>query len=236
MSNRKILIVTYALEDEVDSIVLQHYKDECEKAWLSGLRPINRYFQKRSNIKDREVVFVCTGVGKVNSYRMLKMVLDITKRYCDRNAEVTVLNLGTAASLNEEPGILVNPSRFIERDLVKIGSEYLSKSEYQIGPDSWEGEGRAYSCNSGDTFVTNPEDAHQMRDGFTAVCDMEAFLQAELCSNYKAFSKPIQFVCWKFITDKIGENSIGDWKSMLPEANTQLTAIAMDYINDTYIS
>lgn len=230
---RKILVITYALDDEVDILTLEHIKDQCQEKWLNGLRPLKRFFQKHTNIKDREVVFVRTGVGKVNSYKMLKMVFDITMKYTGGNAEVTVLNIGTAASLFEEPGVVVNPSRFIDRDLVKIGGEYLDKSEYWVGPDTVEGN-RVYSCNSGDTFVTNAEDAYQMRDGFTAVCDMEAFQQAALCSKFKGF--PVEFHCWKFITDKIGENSLGNWKEMLPEACNTLTSIAMDFVEDLYKS
>lgn len=230
---KKILVITYALDDEVDILTLEHIKDECQEKWLNGLRPLKRFFQNHTNIKDREVVFVRTGVGKVASYQMLRMVFDLTKKYTGGDAEVTVLNIGTAASVLEDPGILVNPSRFIDRDLIKIGGGYIDKIEYQIGPDTAEGN-RAYSCNSGDTFVTCEGDAWQMDDGFVAVCDMEAFQQALLCDLYNGFT--VEFHCWKFITDKIGENSLGNWKEMLPEAREELTVIAMDFIEDFYRS
>lgn len=231
---KKILIITYALNDEVDILSLEKTKDECEKNWLDRLKPIRRFIQKHSLLKDREVVFCETGVGKVNSYSTLKIVLETTKRYIERysdleETEITVLNIGTAASVNEEPGIVVWPSRYIDRDLVKIGGKYLEKSEYWIGAETGNKE---YSCNSGDTFVTDPEGAYQMRDGFTAICDMEAFQQARLCMAYP--KKPIDFICVKFITDKIGDNSMKDWEEMLEEARNELTNIASWYICDTY--
>lgn len=236
---KKILIVTYALNDEVDILSLEGVKQEYQKKWLDSLNPVKRFMQKYTNVlmKDREVVFCRTGIGKVNSYGTLKRVLDITKSYVDRcsdleNTEITVLNIGTAASVNEEPGILVWPTRFIDRDLVKIGDKYMEKSEYWIGADASSTGKKEYSCNSGDTFVTDPEEAYQMRDGFTAVCDMEAFQQARLCQTY--FKKPIEFICVKFITDKIGDNSIDDWKDMLDEARDELTRIAQMYICDLY--
>jgi adenosylhomocysteine nucleosidase len=194
------------------------------------MKPIKRFVQKHSRIKENEVVFCRTGVGKVNSYKHLKKILDITKDYVgDQEYEITVLNIGTAASVNEKPGTVVWPSRYIDRDLVRIGDKYLEKSEYWIGAETGNKE---YSCNSGDTFVTNPEEAYQIRDGFTAVCDMEAFQQARLCMAYP--KKPINFVCAKFITDKIGDNSVKDWEDMLGEARKALTYIASRYICDTY--
>lgn len=233
----KILIITYALNDEVDILSLKGVKQEQQKKWLDSMKPIKRFIQKHSGIKDIEVVFCRTGVGKVNSYKSLKTVLDITKKYTEKytdleKTDITVLNIGTAASLLEDTGMVVFPSRYIDRDLVNVGDKYLEKSEYQIGQDTNNGKSKKYSCNSGDTFVTDPEGAHQMRDGFTAVCDMEAFQQARLCMAYP--KKPINFICAKFITDKIGDNSVKDWEEMLGEARKELTDIARQYICNIY--
>ena len=250
---KKILIVTYALPEELDVDALKEVQRDQENFLVSKMNWFQKWMRRHSQMKDIEVVFVKTGVGKLNSYTTLRKVLKITRDMAPADAEITVLNLGTAASANEDIGIIVNPKRFLDRSLVHLkDSGYLIEDDYVVPeefldledctepvpePDYEEflpetGE-RRYSCNSGDTFATTVEDAYQLRDGWTAVCDMEAFAQAKLCSTYPG---KIKFICWKYITDKIGENSLSVWEETLQEANVELTRIGMDYIREIYNS
>lgn len=243
--SKEVLIFTYALDDELDKAAIEEVVNHQEKMNEINLGVIGNLFKKisMSKMKDREVVLCKTGVGKVNSTALLRDILDITmeygKKYADR-LKITVVNLGTAASALEEPGIIVNCNRFIDRDIVRIsGNKYINECDWLAGDTrdfSSEGNHKSrYSCNTGDRFVTDIEDAHQMRDGWIAVCDMEAFPQKRLCNYYSnKYGVEINFICNKFITDKIGENSISNWDEMLPEAKDELTKLAMDYVRDFY--
>ena len=76
-----------------------------------------------------------------------------------------------------------------------------------------------FIVNTGDDFVT---------DGTNVVgdvIDMEAFAQAMVCGE-----EGIPFMAVKYITDKIGENSIKIWSDKLEEAKIALQAYVSKYI------
>lgn len=253
--SKQILVITYAVPEELEVGKVLEVVNEQKRNWIENRIDWFKRLKVKMNRRyyDKEVVLVETGIGKVNSYKELKMIVDLAADYLGRDTEITVLNLGTAASMNEGIGSVVECNRFIDRDLIRIGygdngdytiytvdgtPRFLSEMDDRPDNDLGGKFSFGYSCNSGDTFVTNPEEAHQMRDGWTAVCDMEGFSQAKLISEslYK-FSEPIKFHCIKYITDKIGEdNTVEGWKEELPAACISLTKTAMEYIRDFYNS
>lgn len=130
---KKILIVTYALPEEMDVVALKEVQRDQEKFLVSKMNWFQKLMRKYSKMKEIEVVFVKTGVGKLNSYTTLRKVLKITRDMAPADAEITVLNLGTAASANERTGILVNPKRFLDRSLVRLkDSGYLIEDDYMV--------------------------------------------------------------------------------------------------------
>lgn len=235
---KEVLIITYAIEDELDISSIKEVIDyqERENKKTSRCRILDLFTPK---MKDKEVVFCKTGVGKTNSIALLREILDTTFKYGGKDTKVTVLNLGTAASVLEEVGMVVECKRFIDRDLIRLsGSKYVNECDYISGSKEEYNDGaKRYSCNTGDQFATDPDEAHQMRDGWIAVCDMEAFPQKRYCDYYsKKTGMGIRFVCHKFISDKIGDNSVAGWEEVLDEARLELTVLAMDYVREFYKS
>lgn len=245
---KRLLIITYAVQEELDATDVLMTANQCKKKWfdrrLGCLDRLKVRLDRRHY--DKDVVLVETGIGKVNAYSELESILEGAYWYAGTKTRVSVLNVGTAASMNANIGDVVTCSRFIDRDLAKIG--YGSIDDYTlyldsrnaVVPSSRIAQTNEYpcrfSCNSGDTFVTNPEDAHQMRDGWTAVCDMEGFAQARAVEESgHLFNNPVEFRCIKYITDKIGEdNSLESWEEELPAARMCLTGVVKKAVEDFY--
>jgi Nucleoside phosphorylase len=66
-------------------------------------------------------------------------------------------------------------------------------------------------CSTGDQFVTEPQ-------GDEDVFDMEAFAYSRVCRLLN-----IPFVAVKYVTDRIGENSVKVWSDKLHDARQELT-------------
>lgn len=251
---KRLLIITYAVQEELDATDVLMTANQCKKKWfdrrLGCLDRLKVRLDRRHY--DKDVVLVETGIGKVNAYSELESILEGAYWYAGTKTRVSVLNVGTAASMNANIGDVVTCSRFIDRDLAKIGYGYkgdytiytidgkprfLSEMEDRI--DELDGADKyifGYSCNSGDSFVTDPEEAYQMRDGWTAVCDMEGFAQARAVEESgHLFNSPVEFRCIKYITDKIGEdNSLESWEEELPAARMCLTGVVKKAVEDFY--
>lgn len=164
-----------------------------------------------------EVRYVRTGIGKVKStMRLMDALVDYLPDL--------VINVGTAGTVSHQVGDVFVCSRFVDRDLEKVGclnlqseidsSMLLRKRGYC---SKWFYNG---ICNTGDSFLT--ETANSNGDVF----DMEAFAQAQVCE-----AKNIPFVSVKYVTDKIGENSIQHWEDKLADARVSLN----DFFNNKRI-
>ena len=160
------------------------------------------------NLTDCNVKYVRTGIGKVKS----------TMRLMDALAQEIpdiVINMGTAGTVSHHVGDVFVCCRFIDRDLEKVGclnlqseidsSSLLQEKGYCL---SWKPNG---VCNTGDSFLTETANSHG------DVFDMEAFAQAQVCEV-----KGIPFISVKYVTDKIGENSIQHWEDKLADARKAL--------------
>ena len=154
------------------------------------------------------VIYCETGIGKVNA---VLAVYELVVRY----KPDLILNIGTAGSIKHEIGSVLVCGRFKDRDMEKckeLGVEYYHDFTEELAKNplisSWDFQ---HLCNTGDSFIT--EKIHDDAD----VYDMENFAVATLCKQ-----KQIPLVSVKYITDKIGENSIQDWENKLSSAKVIL--------------
>ena len=251
----RVLLVTFAVPEELDTAKVYDAIRKCRNGENRKESKITRLSDRIFSLrKTNEVVVVSTGIGKLDSYIKLKDAIATVLDKFGKDTRLTVLNVGTAASIGAPVGTVCECGRFIERDLIRVGYGKLDDytiytvdgtprflSEMDDRPDECLGDQGymfGYSCNSGDSFVTDAEKAHQMRDGWTAVCDMEAFSQARIVSESKGmFLHPVEFRCVKYITDKIdGENSIETWEEELPAARMELTRQTISSVQDFFRS
>lgn len=136
---------------------------------------------------------VYCGVGKVNA----------TMTLCDALVTFqpqTVINYGTAGTLQSNLSGLHEVTRFLQRDMdVRAMGFALGQTpfEEQMVIDSGF---NGLSCGTGDLFVSaQPE----MK---TDLVDMEAFALAKVC-----FHKKVEFRCFKFISDGADADAADDW-------------------------
>jgi adenosylhomocysteine nucleosidase len=165
--------------------------------------------QEKINIEldGHRVSFCQTGVGKVNA------ALAVYDAVLQHQPDV-IMNVGTAGSLLHEVDSIVVSSRFVDRDMEKckdfgVDFEHDFNDEIARIPlfSDWNTH---HCCNTGDSFVTHAIDN---ADAF----DMENFAVAALCKR-----KSIPFLSVKYITDKLGENSVKHWEDKLEDANAGL--------------
>ncbi len=165
--------------------------------------------QERVDVKLEgcRITYCQTGIGKVNA------VLSVYE-FIQTHKPDLILNVGTAGSVQHQVDSLVICSRFVDRDMKKckeFGVDYQHdfSEELSFIPllSGWQ---MSNTCNTGDSFVTEIIDES---DAF----DMENFAVAALC---KRLSIPLISV--KYITDKIGENSVKHWEDKLQDANAGL--------------
>ena len=159
-------------------------------------------------LPDAEIRRVYTSIGKVMaSYRLSEAIFHY-------NPDI-VLNVGTAGTLSHQVGDIILCTEFIDRDMQRIkhlGIDYKVSMDTVLDktPWNWNASLRGI-CNTGDSFVTEPE----ALEG--DVVDMEAYAEAEVCKSMN-----IPFVSVKYVTDVIGQNSVEDWASKLSDARTGL--------------
>ena len=146
---------------------------------------------KRTDLPNLQIEYI--GVGKVNAaFNTLKAI--------QKYSPDTVINFGTAGSLDPNINGLVEVSKFLQRDMD------ASPLGFEIGQTPFENDieitfGReGVTCGSGDKFVTS---APKLQ---TDVVDMEAFAIAKVCKL-----KNIDFRCFKYISDNANNEAKDDW-------------------------
>lgn len=165
-----------------------------------------------------DINVIITKVGKACSAYAL------TKALTKFKPEI-VVNMGSAGTVKLNVGDIVVSRNFYDRDLAPLAIEGV-RSEIKssgIAPfPSLVAGVENYSdfiVNTGDDFVT---DSTGVKGD---VIDMEAFAQAMVCGE-----EGIPFVAVKYITDKIGENSIKIWSEKLKEAQKALQMYVSKYM------
>lgn len=150
---------------------------------------------------DYDVLY--TGVGKVNAAYALA-------KYLQNHKPSLVINLGTAGSVKHPGGAIINPTRFIQRDMdvtvmgfEKFQTPFSSDPviiEYGLRAEGLPGA----TCGTGDHFDTSGDGTHY------DVVDMEAFALALTCQR-----ENVPFLCLKYISDGADENADQDWMEAL---------------------
>ncbi len=154
-----------------------------------------------------DITYCETGIGKVNA------LLSVADAIAGNRPDL-ILNIGTAGSVDHDVDSIVICDTFVDRDMKKckdFGVAYhLDFKEELKSVSAIEGWNTNNICNTGDSFVTRVIDE---ADAF----DMENFAVAALCKRRR-----IPFVSVKYITDKIGENSVKHWEDKLEDAQAGL--------------
>lgn len=167
------------------------------------------------NIPNAEVIYVETGMGKVNA------AMKTMRAICEYHPDM-VINYGSAGTLNHNIGDIIVCNRFIDRDLQKVTLNGVV-SEIVFGTDAARDvltEQRLTerakvlwgTCNTGDSFITSGADIEG------DVIDMEAYAVAEVCREMG-----LPFVAVKYVTDVVGQNSPESWMEKLADARRGLT-------------
>ena len=161
------------------------------------------------NIPNAEVIYVETGIGKVNA------AMRLMRAICEHHPDM-VLNFGTAGTINHKVGDIFVCNRFIDRDLRKVTLNGVV-SEIDFGRDArpcvftdrdivWG------TCNTGDSFITQGADIEG------DVIDMESYAEADVCREMG-----IPFISVKYVTDVVGQNSSEEWYAKISDARKGLT-------------
>ena len=167
------------------------------------------------NIPNVEVIYVETGMGKVNA------AMKTMRAICEYHPDM-VINYGSAGTLNHNIGDIIVCNRFIDRDLQKVTVNGVV-SEIVFGTDEARHvlteqrlNERAKvlwgTCNTGDSFITSGADIEG------DVIDMESYAMADVCREMG-----IPFVSVKYVTDVVGQNSVESWLEKLADARNGLT-------------
>lgn len=167
------------------------------------------------NIPNAEVIYVETGMGKVNA------AMKTMRAICEYHPDM-VINYGSAGTLNHNIGDIIVCNRFIDRDLQQVTLNGVV-SEIVFGTDAARHvltEQRLTerakvlwgTCNTGDSFITSGADIEG------DVIDMESYAMADVCREMG-----IPFIAVKYVTDVVGQNSVESWQEKLADARKGLT-------------
>ncbi len=164
-------------------------------------------------IEGYQVISVHTGVGKIKS------TFHLTKKIIEEKPDY-VLNVGTAGTVSHRIGDIFVATHFVDRDYEAInrpGIIYEIEGKPLMGDNPgllhWVSKyPKLGVCNTGDTFVT------QITSLTGDFVDMEGFSQAFVCKELN-----VPFLSVKYITDRIGENSVEAWENKLADARISLS-------------
>ena len=137
---------------------------------------------------------IYTGVGKVNA------AVEAT-HFFNLYQMDTMINYGTAGSLNPAVSGLVEVGQFYERDMD------VRPLGFAIGQTPFENEiGLNFGydgavCSTGDNFVTDPPELH------SDIVDMEAYALAKVAKRLGC-----DFRCFKYISDSADREAAADWQ------------------------
>jgi len=147
-----------------------------------------------------------TQIGKVNA------AYSLTQRIVTARPDI-VVNMGTAGSRRHAGGCVINPTRFIQRDM---DVSVLGVPEFQT-PFSNDPIELHYGtrfdhlpdgvCGTGDNF-----DASDAANNYDVV-DMEAYALALICQR-----ENIPFACLKYVSDGADGDANADWNETLHHA------------------
>ena len=160
------------------------------------------------NIPNAEVIYVETGMGKVNAAKKTMRAI------CEYHPDM-VINIGSAGTLNHKVGDVFVCNHFIDRDLRKVTLDgVVSEIEFDrdARPCVFTNRDIVWgTCNTGDSFITEGNDIEG------DVIDMESYAEADVCREMG-----VPFVSVKYVTDIVGQNSSQEWFAKLADARAGL--------------
>ena len=157
------------------------------------------------NIPNAEVIYVETGIGKVNA------AMRTMRAICEYHPDM-VINFGTAGTIKHKVGDIFVCNRFIDRDLRKVYlNGVVSEIEFDCKYVPWR-VSTFGTCNTGDSFITQGADIEG------DVIDMESYAEADVCREMG-----IPFISVKYVTDVVGQNSSEEWYAKIADARKGLT-------------
>ena len=163
--------------------------------------------EESANLFD-EYNVLYTGVGKINA------CMELLKKIHSKKPKI-VINIGTSGSRKFPSGVIVNPTRFVQRD---VDATSLGFQKYEIPfseiPIQLNNGMRVDSieeaiCGTGDNFSTKETYDKNAYD----IVDMEAFALAQICRDQN-----INFLCLKYISDGADGNAHIDWHQCLNDS------------------
>lgn len=144
-----------------------------------------------------------TGIGKVNASYALTTRIALQK-------PSVIVNLGTAGSRKHTGGSIINPTRFVQRDMNVTALGFAPyQTPFSEDPITLE-YGRALEgyaggiCGTGDNFASC-----EAAEAFDVV-DMEAYALALICQR-----EQIPFLCLKYVSDGADGEAHQDWHAAL---------------------
>ena len=157
-----------------------------------------------------EFTQIYTGCGKVSATIALMQAINAA------GTVAGVVNVGTAGTSHHKVGDVVVCTKFVDRDLKPLNiygiTSYIeTRHEEPLLQKIAAATSVMETCSTGDSFVTEV-----LTEG--DVCDMEAFAQAQVCKQFD-----VPFMSVKYITDVVGQNSVGLWEERLSGARKGLT-------------
>lgn len=170
-------------------------------------------------LRRKGIRVVTTRVGKACA------AYGLAKAIAEQRPDV-VVNIGSAGTARWGVGDIIASRHFVDRDLAPLAIEgVVSEYAFPEGalqlPSLIGGEEKLgdFIVNTGDDFVTAGE--RIVGD----VIDMEAFAEAVVCQGER-----VPLVAVKYITDRVGQNSVKQWNDKLRDARTALAEYIDRYI------
>jgi len=188
-----------AMEEEVEALI-KHYGSTQKTKFLDFEFNILRY-------KDKKIVVVVSGIGKVNSAICTQLLIDRFDVEC-------VVNSGIAGAISEKLDIadIVFSSDLIQHDvnavnfgykigqIPRMGDNYIFKGDKNLLDKIAQNKDIKYFVGrivSGDEFVSTNSKKQWLKDNFDAMCtDMESASIAHVC-----FLNKIPFMAIRCISD-----------------------------------
>ncbi len=222
-----------AMDEEVATLI-KHYGCEEKVKFLDFEFNILKY-------KDKKIVVVVSGIGKVNSAICTQLLIDRFNVEC-------VVNSGIAGAISEKLDIadIVFSSDLIQHDvnavnfgyklgqIPRMGDNYIFKGDKQL-LDKMEqiaqNKGIKYYVGrivSGDEFVSTNSKKEWLRDNFDAMCtDMESASIAHVC-----YLNKVPFMAIRCISDTADDRASMVYKEFEEIALKKCFAISSALIEE----
>ena len=138
-----------------------------------------------------------SGCGKVNATIATMEAID--------SGATRIINYGTAGAVGDISG-LVEVTGYVDRDMdVRPLGFRLGQTPFEEGIRIGRG---GVVVGSGDSFAIDKPEIE------CDIVDMEAYAIARVCKKYD-----VEFMCFKYISDKADENAASDWKENIKKGN-----------------